>query len=158
VIVGTAYRNPISFLGRKSLFRGVAAWLFPRVNCLPIDQQGSDIGGLKSVIRELKAGRRIVLFPEGSRSADGALQPGEPGIGFIISKAGVPVQPVRIFGAHEALPRGARVPRLSRIRLVVGEPLHLSGSPSSARSRDLYQQISDRVMREIAALRVPDDL
>jgi 1-acyl-sn-glycerol-3-phosphate acyltransferase len=132
--------------------------LLPRVNCLPIERDGSDIGGLKSVIRELRSGRRILLFPEGTRSADGGLQSGEPGIGFIILKAGVPVQPVRIFGAHEALPRGATFPRLSRIRLVVGHPLEFGSAEAPGKSRELYQEISDRVMREIAALELPDDL
>ena len=158
LIVGTGYRNPISFLGRRSLFRGIGAWLLPRVNCLPIERDGSDVGGLKTVIRELKAGRRILLFPEGTRSADGTLKPGEPGIGFIILKAGVPVQPVRIFGAYEALPRGARLPRLAGIRLVVGRPLHFSDSGGPGKSRETYQEISDSVMLEIAALEIPGDL
>src|SRR5229473_3346517 len=49
---------------------------------------------------------RVLVFPEGSRTLDGTLQPPLPGVGFVIAKTLAPVVPMRIFGAHEALPRG----------------------------------------------------
>ena len=57
----------------------------------------------------------------GSRTLDGNLQAGEPGLGLIIAKTLAPVVPMRIFGAREALPRGGGRLRLVPITIVIGE-------------------------------------
>ncbi|MGI8603034.1 MAG: lysophospholipid acyltransferase family protein [Verrucomicrobiales bacterium] len=157
-LIGSAYERPIWFLARKTLFRGFGAWLYPRLNCIPIDQEGSDISGVKTIIRLLRGGERVLLFPEGSRSLDGALQAAEPGVGLVICRANVPVQPLRLFGAHEALPPGSTLPRPSRIRLVVGEPFELAPGEQAGKGRDFYRSLGNRVMKEIAALELPSDL
>jgi 1-acyl-sn-glycerol-3-phosphate acyltransferase len=62
---------------------------------------------------------------------------------------------MRIFGARAALPRGGGGLRLKRITIVVGEPLRFSESDLQPRDKQLYQRLSERVMNEIAALRLP---
>lgn len=155
-MVGIAYRKPIWFLARKSLFRGFGAWLYPRLNVIPVDQEQPDMTGLKNIIRLLQKGERVLLFPEGSRSWDGAPQAGEPGVGLVIAKTGVPVQPLRLFGAHEAMPRGTTLPRPGRVRLVVGHPVVFSAEERAARDRDGYTRLSNQVMQAIAALELPE--
>src|SRR5215510_7140299 len=66
------------------------------------------------------------LFPEGTRSKDGNLQPARAGIGLVISKTLAPVMPMRIFGAYQAFPKGSRSLRLTKITVVIGEPLRFS--------------------------------
>jgi 1-acyl-sn-glycerol-3-phosphate acyltransferase len=154
-MVGIAYRKPIWFLARKSLFRGFGAWLYPRLNVVPVDQEGPDMTGLKNIIRLLRRGERVLLFPEGARSYDGRIAEGEAGAGLVVAKTRVPVQPVRLFGAHEAMPRGAALPRPSKIRLVVGEPIVFADS-DLGRGREAYGRIAGRIMAEIEALRLEE--
>jgi 1-acyl-sn-glycerol-3-phosphate acyltransferase len=128
------------------------------LNCIPVDQEGSDVAGLKRIIRLLRAGERVLFFPEGSRSADGQLQTGQAGVGLVVAKARVPVQPIRIFGSYQALPRGAAFPRLAKIRVVVGEPFRFSDDELAAKGKEFYQRASDRIMGEIAKLELPAEL
>src|SRR5438132_4752649 len=109
-LAGTTCDRAIYFLARRTLLDvPLLGWLLPRLNVIPVNQEGIDRSALKSLIRILKAGNVALVFPEGSRTADGNLQPAEPGLGLIIAKTLAPVVPMRIFGAHEALPRGGGV-------------------------------------------------
>lgn len=114
------------------------------------------MSSLKKVIKHLKDGDRVVMFPEGERSWDGKMLDAKAGVGLIVSKAKVPVLPVRLFGAHEALPRGKAFWRIQQVTLVVGEPIEFSPEEINGKGRDAYQAIADRIMREIAALKLPE--
>jgi 1-acyl-sn-glycerol-3-phosphate acyltransferase len=102
----------------------------------------------------LQAGNGVLVFPEGSRTLDGNLQPAEPGLGLVIAKTLAPVVPMRIFGAYEALPRGGRRLRSVPITIVVGEPIFFSAADLNPAGKNLYARLSDRVMNAIAALRL----
>src|SRR5437870_11828610 len=106
-LAGTTCDRAIYFLARRTLLEmPLLGWLLPKLNVIPVNQEGVDRSAIKALIRILKAGNGVLVFPEGSRSLDGKLQPAEPGLGLVIAKTLAPVVPMRIFGAHEALPRG----------------------------------------------------
>jgi 1-acyl-sn-glycerol-3-phosphate acyltransferase len=156
-LAGIAYKEDVHYLARKSLLSNpVSRWLFPRLCVVPIDQDRPGFAGLKTIIKVLQEGKRVIIFPEGSRSPDGKLQRGEPGTGLVVAKARVPVIPMRIFGAHEALPFGSGKLRFSTVTVVIGEPLRFDREPLPE-GKDAYQQISDRIMSAIAALQCPPD-
>lgn len=152
-IVGSVADRAIFFLARKSLLDGpFFGWLLPKLNVIPVDQEGNDRSALKALIRILKAGDATLIFPEGERTPDGQLRPAQRGLGFVIAKTLAPVVPMRIFGAREALPRGGKRVRASRITVVVGEPIHFTATDLEAPGKELYSQLSQRVMDAIAAL------
>ena len=154
-LAGVASGRAVYFLARKTLLDvPVLGWILPKLNVVPVDQEGTDRSALKALIRILKAGNGTVVFPEGERTMDGSLQPALPGLGFVIAKTLAPVLPMRIFGAHEALPRGTGRPRLHPITVVIGEPIRFTEADLQPRSKDLYQRLSERVMEAIAALRL----
>jgi 1-acyl-sn-glycerol-3-phosphate acyltransferase len=152
-LAGTTCDRAIYFLARRTLL-GVPllGWVLPKLNVIPVNQEGVDRSAIKSVIRILQAGNGVLLFPEGSRTFDGNLQPAEPGLGLVIAKTLAPVVPMRIFGAHEALPRDGRRLRFVPITVVIGEPILFSAADIEAGGKDLYARLSDRVMQSIAAL------
>ena len=154
-LAGVASGREVYFLARNTLLEvPFLGWLLPRLNVIPVDQEGNDRSALKALIRILKQGRGTVVFPEGSRTLDGKMQPALPGVGFVIAKTLAPVLPMRIFGAHEALPRGGGRLRLRRITIVIGEPIHFSAADLEPRSKELYARLSERVMDAIAALKL----
>lgn len=152
-IVGSVADRAIFFLARKSLLDGpFFGWLLPKLNVIPVDQEGNDRSALKALIRILKTGEATLIFPEGERTSDGHLRPALPGLGFVIAKTLAPVVPMRIFGAREALPRGSNRVRLCRITVVVGEPIYFTAADLERPGKELYSQLSQRVMDAIAAL------
>jgi 1-acyl-sn-glycerol-3-phosphate acyltransferase len=149
--IGWAIPREIYYLGRRNLFRPpLLSWLLPMCNVLPIARDGKDIGGLRGIIKRLKNGQSVLVFPEGTRTVDGQLQPAEPGAGLLAVKGGVRVLPTRVFGTFEALPRGASLIRGHPLRVVIGQPywpaLPSSGKPS-------YQAIANEMMAKIAELK-----
>ena len=153
-VVGACFRKPIFYLARKSLFKGFLGWLLPRIQVLPVDLGRGDLASMKRILSLLKAGNRVLIFPEGTRSPDGSLQGAEAGIGFIVAKGEVPVIPMRIFGAYDCWPRGANRPRPGRITVVAGPPVKLSSLSAELTSRERYQACADQVMQALAAIRL----
>src|SRR5207247_4175912 len=127
-------------------------WLLPKLNVIPAEQEGVDRNAIKTLLRVLKAGNAALVFPEGSRTLDGNLQPAEPGLGLVIGKTLAPVVPMRIFGAHEALPRGGGGLHFVPITIVIGEPIFFTVIDLKSREKNLYGRLSQRVMNAIAAL------
>ena len=159
VVALAADPRPIHFLARKTLLDWpILGPIFPRLNVVPVDQERPDMSALKNVIRLLRAGETTIVFPEGARTLDGNLQPAQPGIGLIIAKTMVPVVPMRVFGAYEAMPPGSSRLRAHPIKVVIGEPLVFTADEvrtDVAEVRGVYQALSERVMAAIAALQLP---
>ena len=154
-LAGICCRRAIHFLARKTLLEWpVLGPIFPKLNVVPVDQDRADMSALKTIIKLVKSGECTIVFPEGARTQDGKLQPAQPGLGLVIAKTRAPVVPMRIFGAHEAFPRGKR-PRPRPIRIVVGEPMVFTEADLEGSGRDLYQRLSERVMERIAAIELP---
>lgn len=153
-LAGNACDRAIYFFARRTLLDvPILGWLLPKLNVIPVDQEGMDRSALKAVIRLLKAGEGVLIFPEGARTVDGKLGPSQPGLGLIIAKTMAPVVPMRIFGAHEALPRGGGRLRFVPITIVVGEPIRFTAADVEGR-KDAYSRLSQRVMDAIAALQL----
>ena len=156
-IVALAARpHPIHFLARKTLLQWpVMGRVFPSLNVVPIDQERPDMSALKNVIRLLRRGETTIVFPEGARTLDGDFQPAQPGIGLIIAKTLVPVVPMRVFGAFEAMPRGGSQIRMVPIKVKIGRPILFSADDldrGQGDARALYQRLSERVMVAIKAI------
>src|SRR5437762_11151744 len=151
-LAGIACKRAIYFLARKTLLDvPLLGWILPRLNVIPVDQEGSDRSALKALIRILRANHCALVFPEGSRTLDGKLQPPLAGVGFVVAKTLAPVVPMRIFGVYNALPRGSSRPRFCPITIVVGEPLRFSATEVEGPGREVYPRLSQRVMDAIAA-------
>ena len=154
-LAGITCDRPIYFLARRTLLDvPVLGWVLPKVNVIPVNQEGVDRSAIKALIRVLQAGNGVLVFPEGSRTLDGNLQPAEPGLGLVIARTLAPVVPMRIFGAREALPREGGGLRLVPITIVIGEPILFNAADLGPPGKNLYAALSDRVMKAISALRL----
>ena len=138
-LVGSVADRAIFFLARKSLLAGpFFGWLLPKLNVIPVDQEGNDRSALKALIRILRSGEGTLVFPEGERTFDGRLRPALPGLGFVIAKTLAPVVPMRIFGAREAWPRGSGRVRFRPITVVVGQPIYFTAADLQPPGKDVY--------------------
>ena len=160
-LVGICTKRDVYFLARKTLLNTpLLGDLLPHINVITVDRDGNDMSALKNIIRLIRAGNGVVLFPEGTRSPDGKLQSGRAGIGLIIAKTRAPVQPMRIFGSFEAFPKSSGRISAVPITVVVGNPIRFTPEELDPKShggdeRVLYQHLSNRVMDAIAELQLP---
>jgi len=158
-LVGSALKRDINYLARESLFRfpGIGS-LLCSWNCVPVDREGGGAKGLKAILNRLLAGGAIILFPEGTRTLDGRLQSGRPGIGLVVIKSSAPVIPVRVFGTYEAYGRHLRIPRPHRVMVKYGQPVNFAKLRVEAKTcgkqrlRDIYQQVTNDIMADISKL------
>ena len=124
MLVGVGLRRRLNYLARETLFRvGPFAWFIRSLNAIPIDREGFGLRGVKETLRRLRRGEAIVLFPEATRTRDGNFGPLRPGFYAMVSRARVPLVPVRIDGAFQAWPRNAVFPRMHPIRVRYGSAL-----------------------------------
>ena len=152
-LIGNLYDTEMVFLARKTLFVGFFKWLYPQWNAIPVDQDRPDMSSLKTIIRKLKEGHRVLVFPEGARTLDGEIAEAAPGIGLIAAKSGTVIQPVRISGAREALPRGSARIRFARITVSVGPAIHLTAEEQKTpNGKEDYERITEKIMNAISAL------
>ena len=152
-LIGNLYKDEMVFFARKTLFKGPAKWVYPQWNAIPVDQDRPDMSSMKTVIRKLKEGWRVLVFPEGARTLDGEIGEAAPGVGLIAAKAGVPIQPIRIYGADRALPRGSGKIKFERITVKIGQPIILSPEElKSYTGKEGYEALTKRVMDAIKAL------
>jgi 1-acyl-sn-glycerol-3-phosphate acyltransferase len=152
--IGMACRNDIYYLARNTLYqRPLIGPLLKQLNTVPVDRDRGDVSSIKTIIRLLRSGQRVIIFPEGTRSSDGKLQPARAGLGMIIAKTLAPVVPVRVFGSYEALPRAGGL-KFRPVSVVVGKPMRFTEDDVKG-DRDVYQTLSNRVMEKIASLELP---
>jgi 1-acyl-sn-glycerol-3-phosphate acyltransferase len=153
-LIGQVFDDPLHFFARKTLFRHpLIGALLRSWQAIPIDRDKPDASSLKQTIRVLRDGGKVLMFPEGTRSEDGEVKEAQPGAGLFIAKGQTAVLPVRIFGAFEAYPKGAKLPRYAPITVVVGERWMpdfegLKGMPL----KDLYKYLADESMRRVREL------
>jgi 1-acyl-sn-glycerol-3-phosphate acyltransferase len=158
-LVGAGLKRDINYLARESLFRfpGIGA-LLRSWNSVPVDRDGGGAAGLRAILDRLLDGGAIILFPEGTRTRDGKLQPARSGIGLTVIKSAAPVVPVRAFGTFEAFGREMRFPRPRPIAVKYGKPMLFeqlraeAKTCSKPRLKEIYQEIADEIMAAIATL------
>jgi 1-acyl-sn-glycerol-3-phosphate acyltransferase len=159
-LVGSGLSRDINYLARETLFRfPLVGWTLRSWNSVPVDREGGGAKGLKAIMDRLKAGGGIILFPEGTRTRDGKLQPARSGIGLTVIKSTAPVVPVRVFGTFKAYGRSMKFPLPGRhVGVKYGRPMLFEKVRAEAkvcskqRLKEIYQQTADEIMTAIAAL------
>ena len=119
---------------------------------MPIDQKEGPRSSVGFAIAALRHGHNLIWFPEGERSRDGKLKRFRPGIGVVVTAAPVPLVPVWITGAFDALPIDKRIPRVVPIGVTFGKPVDLKEIKPDALEEPNYQSIADRLHDRVLEL------
>lgn len=102
---------------------------------------------LNEAAQKIKAGTSVIIFPEGTRSPHGQLQPFKSGAMVLAIKAQVPIVPVAILGTHEVLPKGRILSRPGRVLIRLGPPIDTT--PFKVADK---QALASHLQQEVAAL------
>ncbi|GAA1166447.1 1-acyl-sn-glycerol-3-phosphate acyltransferase [Kitasatospora gansuensis] len=159
VIPLTAPRR-VFFLAKAEYFTGtglkgaLSRALFQALNAVPVERGEIKAAqaALDSALEILREGKAFGIYPEGTRSLDGRLYRGKTGVAWLALTAGVPVVPVALEGPADILPVGKRIPRLRKVTVRFGEPLHFDELHGQARSARARREVTDQVMAAIHEL------
>lgn len=104
-------------------------WYLNRSGQISIDTENthSTLSSLGAGVKALRAGMPLFVFPEGSRTPDGAMQPFMAGAAFLAIRAQVPVVPIALSGVYDLLPMHTRHFYPCDVTLTVGEPIATAG-------------------------------
>ncbi len=150
--VGASIRRRMWYLGRQDLFLPVLRPVLQWLGWIPIRQDRLDRDGFGKAIRLIQEGKVVVIYPEGTRTPDGALRRGKPGVGMIVAETGCKVVPAYLAGTREALPTGARWVSLHPISVTFGAPIDFTDAAPRSSGKEFYQHVSRAVMAKIAEL------
>lgn len=156
--LGSFIPRAIFYFARDTLFRpGFMRWLLGALHCIPIRRDAkSDVSAIKNFFKILDSGEGIVMFPEGTRSPDGRLQPVRNGIGMLACRSQVPVVPAYIDGTFEALGRSMKWLSFKySIKITYAAPLYPKSYDPGPDHPERYQYAADAVMNAIARLGPP---
>jgi len=147
LLFGLAFDRRLNYIARQSLFRFAPfRWLILSLDAIPIDRDGSGLGGLKETLKRLKRGEMVLIFPEGTRTDNGEIGTLKPGFLSVAKRAAVPLVPIVVEGAFESWPKGQSIPMPKVIQVEIGRAI----TPEEI-ERSSEQQIMaelDRALRE----------
>ena len=129
------------------------AW-FTGLGMLPVsrDDTRSAMASLDTALEVLARGQALGLYPEGTRSRDGRLYRGRTGVAQLALVSGVPIVPVGLIGTEKLQPVGSTWPRLAKVTVRFGTPIHVAGEYDGVPPGRARREITDRVMTEIQRL------
>jgi 1-acyl-sn-glycerol-3-phosphate acyltransferase len=143
------------WLGKKELFDWpIVGWVARNGGVHAIDRSAADVDAFRLAARILEEGHVLFVFPEGTRSRDGALGEGRDGVAVLALRTGAPIVPVGVTGSYERWPRGQKLPHPGgRVTARVGSPFRLADElPPDLDRRAAKTAATDLIMRRIAAL------
>ena len=143
VAVAMGRQIPLRFMAKEQLFRfPPLGWLLRGLGAFPVNRGGSDLGAIKTSMKCLQEGEKLMLFPEGTRVEQEGEASAKGGASMLATRANVPIVPVNCGGKHKFLRRNT---------IIFGEPYR----PVIAGRRptnEENQQIAAELLRRIYAL------
>lgn len=129
------------------------------LNALPIERDGNFsqfLQDLRMANEVMDQNNGLLIFPEGTRSVDGELQPFKSGfLSLLIYGQQVPIIPAYIKGTYQALPKGQNLPKKHPIQIAFGEPLlfEVTQNPEDiTENSETYQKFLTELENRVAKL------
>ena len=132
------------FMAKKELYRfKPLGWLITALGAFPVERGSADMKAIKTALGILRSGRKLLVFPEGTRVAKDEAVAAKHGAAMLASRTNSPIIPVNIS-------RG-RKPFINRITVIFGAPFEFPKEKGAVPPKD-YPGIIDKVMREVGRL------
>ena len=144
-IVFTSLPLQLRIIAKDSLARfPFLGWHLQRTGHLLVDRKNPGAGIVKKMARLVRGARSLIVFPEGTRSADGAVARFKAGLFFVAVDAGLPIVPVSIAGSRHVMRKGRLMTCPGRVTITIHDPISTEGMGRDA-VRDLAERVRDVV-------------
>lgn len=152
-LIGVSIPYPIHFLAKGALFNNpIFNWLITQLNAIPLTKR-IDHQAFKKLCSQNREGLTVVIFPEGTRTLQGSIEPFSPGVALLAKSLDLPVVPAYIHGTFAIWPPSRCFPRLSgKTVITFGAPLDLS-SFAADKKHEQYRLFTESIEQEVRTLR-----
>lgn len=147
-------KRPMRYMGKDSIWKSKLLGRFvAMLGAFPVHRGSADRDALRACTEIVGGGSPLVMFPEGTRQHGPVVHDLFDGTAYVAAKTGVPIIPMGIGGSEAMLPKGAKLPRRSKLVLVIGDPIpapprtdagRMPRSAVAAMTKDL-----DRVLQDL---------
>ena len=128
LIVGAAFPRRLRYFSKEELFRPpIFGKIIKILGAVPVSRENNAAAAvaLKGLLKFLKEGNDVLVFPEGARSLDGKLMPLESGVGLVAVHSQAPILPAFVKGTHEAMPPGSAMIKPNKVTVTFGNLIAL---------------------------------
>ncbi len=153
-ILAISWPEEVHFLAREGLFKNaVFGWLIRKLNSHPVSGDAGDVVVFKLICSLLNEGKKIILFPEGTRGWKDELGVLKPGIAMLVSRSKTAVVPAYVHGTFKIWNRKRKFPRLwGKTACVFGSPI-LWEQFAHLEKREAQTALTVKLAASIRALR-----
>jgi 1-acyl-sn-glycerol-3-phosphate acyltransferase len=153
-IVSATTPRMLRYMGAEKFFDVPGfGWFLRSVGGFPVERNMADREALRLSEELLRRGEPLVIFPESTRFEGPIVEPLKEGAVFLACRGAVPIVPVGIGGAERSLPRGSKVPKPTKMVLVIGEPIMpVIAEPGTRVKRSEIRNLTSRLHCEVQAL------
>ncbi len=143
-------KRRVVYMAKEETFMGKGGWFVRFLGAFPVKRGEADRQSLRTAEQQLKAGRILSIFPEGTRSKLHTLGQAHAGLGMIALRSGAPVLPVAIYGSEKSFTQFR-----PRITIIFGEPMILTPKGKKVTREDIDQS-TEQVMLRISSMLPPE--
>jgi 1-acyl-sn-glycerol-3-phosphate acyltransferase len=127
-------RRPMRYMGKDNIWKSKLLGRFvTMLGAFPVHRGSADRDALKACTDIVEGGSPLVMFPEGTRQSGPEVQALFDGTAYVAARAGVPIVPMGIGGSEAMMPKGSKLPRPSKLVLIVGDPIPAPARTESGR-------------------------
>ncbi len=146
-------RRRLRYMAKDSMWKSpLFGWLISSVGGFPVSRGTTDIEALKRCFLLLSQGEPIVMFPEGERKSGPIVQTLFEGAAYVAARGNVPIIPVGIGGSEAVMPKGAKMIRPHKVRVIVGKPIHPRVSDNGRAPRSEVKRLTAELHDELQRL------
>jgi len=143
-------KRKVVYMAKEETFRGKGGWFVRFLGAFPVKRGEADRQSLRTAEEQLKAGRILSIFPEGTRSKIHTLGQAHAGMGMIALRSGAPVIPVAIYGSEKSFKKFR-----PHITIIYGEPMILTPKGKKITREDIDRS-TEQVMLRISSMLPPE--
>lgn len=153
LLAGLAVPRRMRFMAKDSIWRSDRFGRFiESVGAFPVDRDNPDRGALRKAEASVAGGEPVVMFPEGTRREGPVVEDLFDGPSWVACRQRVPIVPMAIGGADRAMPIGSKMIRLSKVRVVIGEPIYPDVPLAGRVPRRVVSELTAELDKELQAL------
>ena len=122
---------------------------------IPFDRERAQLESLEEALEQLRAGRSVLMFPEGTRSPDGAIHDFKSGAGYLALHSGCDVLPIHIRGSYDVLGKGSLIPRRAPVEVRIGSVITSATLRAAAHDTEgpgAYRKLADLMRDAVVGL------
>ncbi|MFQ5861694.1 MAG: lysophospholipid acyltransferase family protein [Candidatus Brocadiales bacterium] len=149
-VLQVACPRRITYMVESIYYESWGWWFYRMHKAIPVKERGLNKEALVTGLNVLKKNGVLGIFPEGWGKVDGKVGQGHPGVAMLSHKSHVPVLPVYIAGAYGVLPKGAILPRFTRLTITYGRPIRFNNIEKP--DKETLRRMTDEIMERIREL------